>query len=70
MKKDIDIIGMRQALHALRVCTRPIEGHDDPGSIDDCFNELQEQINIIDAYLKSTSPLDEALNSGDGIYKP
>lgn len=54
--------------------THPITGHDDPGAISDCWNELRERVQAMADHIRSDwrqqQRMSAILNSGDGVYRP
>ena len=49
MEKTIDkrIEHLEQVIQTLKSCTQPVDGHTDPGSITDCWNEVDDYIAAI-----------------------
>lgn len=43
---------LKQVLHAIKVCTQPVDGHDDPESIHDCWSEVYDSISAIESIAK------------------
>lgn len=47
---------LERVLAAIRLCTHPVDGHTDPKSIDDCWNEVTDAIdNLKNALLQIAS---------------
>ena len=54
LQRRSDFRKLRSIVAALRAETRPIEEHTDPGAIQDCWNELSEAIDALEALLSSS----------------
>lgn len=43
---------LEMALDAIRLCTQPVDGHTDPLSIQDCWDEVNDYLNAIKSISK------------------
>jgi hypothetical protein len=57
--KQVDFKLFRSALESIRRETRPIEGHTDPESIKDCWDEVFEDLDALEAKESALSKLDD-----------
>lgn len=55
-------------LETIREETRPIEGHTDPGAIQDCWDEIIERIEKIAQSEELTKSLNERYGFQDSFY--
>jgi hypothetical protein len=65
---------VQHIIKTLRSETIPMQSHNDPGAIQDCWNSVEEIVAVMKqevlngwAYKEHIS---ESLNSGDGTYRP
>lgn len=57
--KKGDIKTLKSTIESLRLCTQPIDGHDDPASISDCWNTVEEIVSCMESNLKELQESNE-----------